>query len=74
MVRQRAGASFTGFSVKVAIERLETDTNFGVEIDHEGPLSESNKELLRGAVRELPLAKTLSKQVRVKLAHTSFDL
>lgn len=32
MVRQRAGVSFTGFSVKVAIERLETDTNFGVEI------------------------------------------
>lgn len=65
--------SFTGFSVKVAIERLVTDTNFGVEIDHEGPLSESNKELLRGAVRESPVASPLSKQVRVKLAHTPFD-
>lgn len=74
MVGQRAGVSFTGFTVKVAIERLETDSNLGAEIDHEGPLSESNKELLRGAVRESPAAKTLSKQVRVKLAHTPFDL
>ncbi|MBP0632991.1 MULTISPECIES: hypothetical protein [unclassified Cupriavidus] len=54
--------------MKVAIERLETDSNFGVEIDHEGSLSESKKELLRGAVRESPVAKTLSKQVRLKLA------
>ncbi|MGH8783582.1 MAG: hypothetical protein ACREYA_00585 [Cupriavidus necator] len=66
--------TFSEFSVKVAIERLKADSNSGVEIDHEGSLSESNKELLRGAVRESPGAKTLSKQVRVKLAHTPFDL
>ncbi|UIF90345.1 hypothetical protein KAF44_42255 [Cupriavidus necator] len=41
--------------MKVAIERLETDSNFGVEIDHEGSLSEFNKEFLRGAARESPL-------------------
>lgn len=50
MVGKRAGVSFTGFSVKVVIERLETDPNLGAEIDLEGPLSESNRELLRGAV------------------------
>ncbi|MBP0622483.1 hypothetical protein [Cupriavidus consociatus] len=54
--------------MKAAIERLETDSNFGVEIDHEGSLSESNKKLLRGAVRESPVAKTLAKQLRLKLA------
>lgn len=67
MVGQRAGVSFTRFSVKLTIEGLETNTNFSVEIDHVGPLSESNKELLRGAVRESPVAKVLSKQVRLTL-------
>ncbi|AOZ06472.1 hypothetical protein BKK80_12065 [Cupriavidus malaysiensis] len=41
------------------MERIETDTNFGAEIDQEAPLSESNKDFLQGAVRELPLAKAL---------------
>lgn len=48
MVRQRAGVSSIGFSVKVAIERLDTGTNFGVEI----VLGLTSAALFRGTERQ----------------------
>lgn len=68
MAAQRTGANLPPFTVDVAVERLDHKTNFAVEVQFDGAVSDADQEVVRVAVRESPVARTLRKPVRVALA------
>ncbi|WP_321903757.1 OsmC family protein [Paraburkholderia tropica] len=67
MAVQRTGANLPPFAVEAAVERLDDETNFTVQVQFDGVVSDADQKVVRVATRESPVARTLCKPVRVTL-------
>jgi putative redox protein len=68
MAVQRTGANLPPFAVDATVERFDDETSFTVKVQFDGAVSDADREVVRVAARESPVARTLCKPVRVALA------
>jgi putative redox protein len=67
MAAARAALTVPNATVEVNVERSDEATCFHVAVRCDGPLSDAARDLVREAVAQSPVARTLGKPVRVVL-------